>query len=123
MKFETKDDRPALHKNSRPDQPIVDCSLMDFTGSIFTLEVNLKPILVFRAKWASAAEDIGRGWAKHHSEQIITLGRHGSPLPPIIKVRIARAQERAAYQNADQADVETFEGVQLVYLDASPKAQ
>ena len=116
MKHEAGDDREALPK--RPGPPIFNGALMDFAGSLFTLEINLKPILVFEAKWASEAEDTGRGWAERHSEQIVTIGRHGSPLPPIIKVRIARAPERAAYHNAAQAEVETFDSVKLVYLAA-----
>jgi hypothetical protein len=121
MKHEAADDREALPKRSGP--PIFNGAVMDFAGSLFTLEINLIPILVFEAKWASEAEDTGRGWAERHREQIVTIGRHGSPLPPIIKVRIARAQERAAYQDAGQAEVETFEGVQLVYLAALPTAK
>ena len=71
---------------------------MDFSRSTFTVEVNQIPTLVFQAKWATEAEDIGFGWAQDHSQQISTKGSHGTDLPAVIKVRVARPDEKAAYE-------------------------
>jgi hypothetical protein len=40
---------------------------MDFSRSTITVEINQIPTLVFQAKWATVAEDIGFGWAQDHS--------------------------------------------------------
>ena len=71
---------------------------MDFTLSTFTVEVNQTPTLVLQAKWATEAEDIGFGWAKDHAQQISTKGSYGTDLPAVIKVRVARRDEKAAYE-------------------------
>ena len=67
---------------------------MDFTRSTFTVEVNQIPTLVFQAKWATEAEDIGFGWAQDHAQQILTKGPHGTDLPAVIKVRVARRMRK-----------------------------
>ena len=71
---------------------------MEFKQSTFTVEVNQIPTLVFQAKWATEAEDIGFGWAQDHTQQISTKGPHGTDLPAVIKVRVARRDEKAAYE-------------------------
>ena len=71
---------------------------MDFSLSTFTVEINQIPTLVFQAKWATEADDIGFGWAKDHAQQISTKGSHGTDLPAVIKVRVARPDEKAAYE-------------------------
>jgi hypothetical protein len=88
---------------------------MDFSLSTFTVEVNQTPTLVFQAKWAAEAENIGFGWAERHSDQISTKGSHGTDLPAVIKVRIARANEKAAYE-AEGNNVEFYAGVKIVCL-------
>jgi hypothetical protein len=88
---------------------------MDFSLSTFTVEVNQTPTLVFQAKWASEAEDIGFGWARDHSHQISTKGPHGTDLPAVIKVRVARPNEKAAYE-AEGANVDVYAGVKIVSL-------
>jgi hypothetical protein len=88
---------------------------MDFSLSTFTLEVNQTPTLVFQAKWAAEAEDIGFGWANDHADRLSTKGSHGSELPAVIKVRIATAVEKAAYLAAGN-NSEFYKAVKLVYL-------
>ena len=88
---------------------------MDFTQSTFTVEINQTPTLVFQAKWASEAEEIGFGWARDHSDQISTKGPHGTDLPAVIKVRISRQDEKAAYE-AESGNVDVYAGVKIVYL-------
>jgi hypothetical protein len=88
---------------------------MDFSLSTFTVEVNQTPTLVFQAKWASDAEDIGFGWAERHSDQISTKGPHGTDLPAVIKIRVARADEKARYE-AEGERFESYEGIRIVYL-------
>jgi hypothetical protein len=88
---------------------------MDFSQSTFTVEVNQAPTLVFQAKWATEAEEIGFGWAQDHSQQISTKGPHGTDLPAVIKVRVARPDEKAAYE-AKSGKVDVYAGVKIVYL-------
>jgi hypothetical protein len=88
---------------------------MDFSRSTFTLEVNQIPTLVFQAKRAAEAEDIGFGWAQDHSHRISTKGSHGTDLPAVIKVRVARPDEKAAYE-AESGNVDVYAGVKIVYL-------
>jgi hypothetical protein len=88
---------------------------MDFSQSTFTVEVNQTPTLVFQAKWATEAEDIGFRWAQDHSDQISTKGPYGTDLPAIIKVRIARSDEKAKY-GAEGNRSESYHGVRIVYL-------
>jgi hypothetical protein len=88
---------------------------MDFSRSTFTLEVNQTPTLVFQAKWAAEAEDIGFGWAQDHSHQISTKGPHGTDLPAVIKVRLARPDEKAAYET-ESGNVDAYAGAKIVYL-------
>jgi hypothetical protein len=91
---------------------------MDFSLSTFTVEVNQTPTLVFQAKWATEAENIGFGWAERHSDQISTKGPYGTDLPAVIKVRVARPDEKAAYE-AESGNVDVYAGVKIVYLVGS----
>jgi hypothetical protein len=88
---------------------------MDFSLSTFTVEVNQTPALVFQAKRATEAEDIGFGWAQDHSHRISTKGARGTDLPAVIKVRVARPDEKAAYE-AEGNNVQFYAGVKIVYL-------
>ena len=88
---------------------------MDFSLSTFTVEINQIPTFVFQAKWATEAEDIGFGWAQDHAQQISTKGPHGTDLPAVIKVRVARPDEKAAYE-AENGNVDVYAGVKIVYL-------
>lgn len=87
---------------------------MNFSASIFALEVNHKPIFAFEAKWASDAETFGFNWAQDHADRLITKGSHGTDLPAVVKVRIARPTEKATYLGADAPTY--YQDVKIVYL-------
>jgi hypothetical protein len=87
---------------------------MDFSTSTFVVEINRTPAIVFQAKWAADAERIAFGWAERHSDRIKARGSHGTELPPTIKVRVARQDEKAAANQAVNAEI--YEGVEIVYL-------
>ena len=93
---------------------------MSFSLSTFTVEINGTPTIAFQARWHAEADDICRGWANLHWDEISSKGpRSGVALPPIIKVRLARASEKAAYNVAGN-DVEFYGEVKIVKLiDAS----
>jgi hypothetical protein len=89
---------------------------MSFSLSTFTVEINGTPTIAFQARWHAEADDICRGWANLHWDEISSKGpRSGVALPPIIKVRLARASEKAAYQVAGD-DVDFFGEVKTVKL-------
>jgi len=52
---------------------------------------------------------------QYHWEQLPTKVLLGHELPPLAKVRLARADERARY-DAEDASCEFHEGVKIVYL-------
>jgi hypothetical protein len=87
---------------------------MDFSQSTFTVEVNQIPTLVFQAKRATEAEDIGFGWARDHAYQISTKGPYGTDLPAVIKVRVARPAEKSSFEAGKNS--ETYKGTTIVYL-------
>ncbi|THD50604.1 MAG: hypothetical protein E8A46_17430 [Bradyrhizobium sp.] len=93
---------------------------MSFSLSTFTVEINGTPTIAFQARWHVEADDICRGWPNLHWDEISSKGpRSGVALPPIIKVRLARASEKAAYNVAGN-DVEFYGEVKIVKLiDAS----
>ena len=93
---------------------------MSFSLSTFAVEINGTPTIAFQARWHAEADDICRGWANLHWDEISSKGpRSGVALPPIIKVRLARASEKAAYNVAGN-DVEFYGEVKIVKLiDAS----
>jgi hypothetical protein len=70
---------------------------MTYSISTFAIEIDATPTAVLQAKWQSEADEICRGWTQHHWEQLLTKGRHGLEFPPVVKVRLARSDERAAY--------------------------
>jgi hypothetical protein len=83
--------------------------------SVFTLDVNGKPTLAFQTKWHIEAERVGRDWVYSHQDQILMKGPFGTKLPPLIKVRIARAAERKAFEaDIDSSDI--YNGVKVVRL-------
>jgi len=89
-----------------------------FSLSVFTLEINGKPKLTFRAKRHAEAERLGRDWAYSHQDQISSRGPYGTKLPPLISVRMALAAERAAF-DADSNDDEYYDGVKIVRVDVA----
>ena len=89
---------------------------MSFSLSTFTVEINRTPTIAFQARWHAEADEIGRGWANLHWDEISSKGpRSGVALPPIIKVRLARASEKAAYK-ASGDDVEFYGEMKIVNL-------
>jgi hypothetical protein len=89
---------------------------MSFSLSTFTVEINGTPTIAFQARWHAEADDICRGWANLHWDEISSKGpRSGVALPPIIKVRLARASEKTAYNVAGN-DVEFYGKVKIVKL-------
>jgi hypothetical protein len=90
-----------------------------YSLSIFTLEINGKPVLVFQTKRHAEADRLGRDWVYSHLDQISSKGPYGTELPPLISVRIALATERAAFE-ADSNDDELYDGVKVVRLSAEP---
>ena len=88
---------------------------MSYSSSTFTVEINRVPAVVLQTKWHSDADDICRAWAQRHWDQLITKGRHGLEFPPIVKLRLAHPDERAAYEVASRG-AEYCEDVKVVYL-------
>jgi hypothetical protein len=89
---------------------------MSFSLSTFTVEINGSPTIAFQARWHADADDICRGWANLHWDEILSKGpRSGVALPPIIQVRLARASEKTAYNVAGN-DVEFYGEVKIVKL-------
>ncbi len=86
-----------------------------YSLSLFTLEINGKPKLAFRAKRHAEADRLGRDWVYSHKDQVASKGTYGTELPPLISVRIALAAERAAFE-AESDGVELYDGVRMVRL-------
>ena len=86
-----------------------------YSLSIFTLEINGKPVLAFRTKRHAEADRLGRDWVYSHLDQISSKGPYGTELPPLISVRVALAAERAAFE-ADSNDDELYDGVKVLRL-------
>jgi len=83
---------------------------MPFSRSTFTVDVNGVAILVFQTKRHSEAEEVCREWTAQHLKDVLE-----SDATPSINVRIAHADERAAYAAAN-IQVASEDDVTLVYL-------
>jgi hypothetical protein len=89
---------------------------MSYSNSTFAVEISGVPAVVFQTKWRSKADEICRAWAQQHWNQLTTRGRHGGlELPPIVKLRLAHTDEKAAHEAASKG-AEYHEGVKVVYL-------
>jgi hypothetical protein len=88
---------------------------MSFTNSTFTVEINGAPIFVFQAKRQSDAEEICREWAERYLADLVAKDVLVYDGNPSIKVRLARANELAAYGVAPDASTSP-DDVKLVYL-------
>jgi hypothetical protein len=86
-----------------------------YSISTFTIEIDGTPTAVLQTKWHSEADEICRGWTQYHWEQLLIKGRHGLEFPPVVKVRLSRADERAAYDE-EGGSVGFYEEVKMVYL-------
>jgi hypothetical protein len=77
---------------------------VSFSLSTFTLDIDGKPTLVLRAKWQADADEICRAWVQAHWDELTREGPYGTELPPAVRLRMARATEKAAYEtNAHSA--------------------
>jgi hypothetical protein len=83
---------------------------MEFSISTFIVEINGSACAAFQSKWQSEAEALGRRWADDQLRQLSA----DQGWPPLIRIRIARPTERAAYQDAENAD--DYEGIAFVTL-------
>lgn len=88
---------------------------MSYSISTFTIEIDGTPTVVFQAKWHSEADEICRRWTQYHWEQLPRKELRGFELAPFVKVRLARADERARY-GAEDASFEFYEEVKVVHL-------
>jgi hypothetical protein len=87
---------------------------MNFSLSTFVVEVNSKAQIAFQTKWHGDAEQIGRDWVAYRSDRW-EQDRGRTSLPPIVKIRVATSQERAAYED-DSNSSEFYADVKIVYL-------
>ena len=71
---------------------------MTFSPSTFTIEIDAVPTVAFQAKWQADADQICSEWLRAHRDELSSLGPGGVELPPIFKLRLARAAEKAAYE-------------------------
>ena len=93
---------------------------MSFSLSTFTLDIDGKPVLVLRAKWQVDADEICRAWVHAHWNELTREGPYGAELPPAIRLRMARAAEKAAYEtNAHSALL--FHDVSIVMLTGAKR--
>lgn len=89
---------------------------MSYSHSTFTVEISSVPVVIFQTKWHREADEICRIWTQQHWDQLTTTGRHGGlELPPIIKLRLAHADEKAGYDAASKG-AEYHDDVKVVYL-------
>jgi hypothetical protein len=86
---------------------------MEFSISTFVVEINGIACAAFQTKWQSEAEIIGRDWAEDQLRQQLT---EAPVWPPLLRVRIARPAERAAYEKAE--GTETYGGVAFVTIES-----
>ena len=89
--------------------------LMSFSPSTFTIEIGAVPKVAFQAKWQADADQICKDWLRAHWDQLSSTGPGGIELPPIFKLRLARTDERAAYE-AEGTEVEFCGEVKIVRL-------
>jgi len=93
---------------------------VSFSLSTFTLDIDGKPRLVLRAKWQADADEICRAWVQAHWDELTSEGPYGAELPPAIRLRMARAAEKAAYEtNAHSALL--FHDVSIVMLTGAER--
>ena len=95
---------------------------MSFSPSTFTLEIDGKPTLVFQTKWQGDADELCRDWVKSHWDELVSKDRYGNDLPPILKVRMARSNEKSAYDAAAES-AEPFRDVKMVRLATATEQQ
>jgi hypothetical protein len=90
---------------------------MTFSVSTFTIEVDGAPTAVFKARLQAEANEIGEGWAQHHRDDLSWKGSYGLELPRTVRVRMAKASEKAAYEAGNDSGELLQKGIKVVYLD------
>ena len=93
---------------------------MSFSLSTFTLDIDEKPTLVLRAKWRADAAEICRAWIQAHWDELNKEGPYGAKLPPAIRLRMARAAEKAAYETNVHSAL-LFHDVSIVMLTGAER--
>ena len=88
---------------------------MNFSPSTFTIEIGAIPTVAFQAKWQADADQICKDWLRAHWDELSSTGPGGIELPPVFKLRLARTEERAAYE-AEGTEVEFCREVKIVRL-------
>ena len=88
---------------------------MSFSPSTFTILIDAVPKVAFQAKWQADADQICKDWLRAHWDDLSSTGPGGVELPPIFKLRLARTDERAAYE-AEGTEVEFCGEVKIVRL-------
>ena len=91
------------------------CFGMSFSNSAFTVEISGVAAAVFHSKWHSEADEVCRAWVRQHFDQLRINGRHGSELPAVVRLRLAHANEKAAYDLAS-GEVENYDGIKVINL-------
>jgi hypothetical protein len=88
---------------------------MSFSKSMFIVEVSGVAAAAFQAKWHSEADGICQAWVQQHWDQLRITGQHGSELPAVVRLRLAHADEKAAY-NLASSKGENCDGVKVINL-------
>ena len=86
-----------------------------YSLSKFTLEIDGKPTLVLQAKWQVVADELCRDWLQSHWDQVVCKGPRGEDVRPVVRIRLARSAEKAAYQACSDS-AEFYRGVKIVEL-------
>ena len=93
---------------------------MTFSLSTFTLDIDGKPTLVLRAKWQADADEICRAWVQAHWDELTGEGPYRAELPPAIRLRMARATEKATYETSAHSAL-LFHDVSIVMLTGAKR--
>jgi hypothetical protein len=86
-----------------------------YSLSKFTLDIDGKPTLVLQAKWQVVADELCRDWVQSHWDQVVSKGPRGEDVRPIVRIRLARSAEKAAYQACTDG-AEFYGGVKIAKL-------
>jgi hypothetical protein len=93
---------------------------VSFSLSTFTLDIDGKPTLVLRAKWQADADEICRAWVQAHRDELTREGPYGAELPPVIRLRMARAAEKAAHETSAHSAL-LFHDASIVMLTGAER--
>lgn len=88
---------------------------MSFSLSTFTVEIDGRPTIVFQTKWQAEADEMCRSWVDTHWDEIAKTQINRIEVPIVLKVRLARAAEKAAYA-AEAGNSEFLNGARIVSL-------